>query len=778
LNPTQVRQTISGVNIVFRFKLKPGATFTAAELNALQRPFMFQFYKDELNQVIANSSKYLLVTGANGIGKTSFIDAWVDHLKNVAKSSGREILAIRVSQNVPADPQIQLKRLSGYLEHEPPSPGEPKKWDVSLKPEVKISPLLFEFKGVGAQVGGGGGVAPIRVEPPLDEKAKDAKEQLIKVANEKRGFILNKKFPLVIVAIEKIYSPELIGDIAEIFDANRGLSPENSIYFVVSGGLEVHTAWWSQRGKPSALLTGFTDVYLGHNWDLGGFCEQVIDGTSLTDRSMLFKFAKYLTITARGVSRDIWAVLFNKSKSGVNELEIERYAHFYDFLVADEAFMRRFAGELSHTYEEDEYMDRLKWATCTYLDWFLKEWIAEDRVITQQEIEKMSQNLANMLPDQELRKRFVKDLTDRLIIEKYLRKRGSKWYLPSLICLNPDCRYHYNRLDAKHCIKCGTRLPVEPGSLSLSKIICRNGHQNRKDAKFCHVCGLPLGGDETKIVTRPPTRPRTGRGAQLGDILGGRYKLLKIIGQGGFGRTFLAEDSNLFNTHVAIKEVTGDPQIAEQFQFEAKVLSALKHQNIVRVTDYFTEGEYNYLVMEFVAGETLEHHIEQSGKPFPVDIAARFILQMCDVLDYLHTRTPPVIHRDVKPANIIITPDDGIVLVDFGIAKINPMRQVTATGARAVTPGYSPPEQYSSGRTDARTDIYALGATFYFLLAGVTPPEAPNRLLHEDENELSDAIKNIAPKIQKIIHTAMSIQPTKRFQSAREMKQAIEQALK
>lgn len=766
-----------GMNPMFKYKLKSGAIFTATELNSMQRPFMFLFYKEELNQITVNNTKYLLVTGANGIGKTSFIDAWVDHLKSVAKSSGREVLAIRVTQNVPADPQIQLKRLSGYLEHEPPAVGEPKKWDVILKPEVRI-PLLFEFKGVGGQVSGGGGIISPRVELPLDEKAKDAKEQLIKVATKKRGMFYSKKYPIVIVAIEKIYSPELLGEIVEIFDANRGLSPENSIHFVVSGGLDVHSAWWSQRGKPKGLLTGFADMYLYHNWDLGGFCEQVIEQSSLTDPSMLFKFAKYLAITTRGVSRDIWSMLFAKSRSGVDELEVERYAHFYDLLIKDDAFLARFAGELSLAYSREEYIDRLKWAICTFLDWFLREWIAEDRIITQREIQNVSTEIAEMLPKPELRERFVNDLIARLIAGNYLKKRGDKWYLPNLICLNPECRYHYNRLDAKHCIKCGTKLPVEPGSLSLSKIICRNGHENRKYAKYCRECGSPLGGDETKTVEPPPTRPRTGQGAQIGELLDKRYKLLKTIGQGGFGRTFLAEDLRLFGVRVAIKEVVGDAQITEQFQFEAKVLTTLKHQNIVRVIDYLTKGEYSYLVMEFIEGETLEAHIQRLGKPFPIEIAAQFILQMCDVLNYLHSRLPPVIHRDIKPANILVTSDAGVILVDFGIAKSNSTRQVTASGARAVTAGYSPPEQYGSGGTDARSDIYALGATFYFLLTGIMPPEAPIRLMSEDESELLDAMTNIAPKIQKIIQTAMSIQPNKRFQTAMQMKQAIEQALK
>ena len=763
---------------MFEFKLKPGPVLTAAELSVKNRPHMFLFHKEELQQAIHDGSRYLLVTGANGTGKTSFIDALVDHFKESGKASGREIIIIRVTQNVPTDPKIQLRRLSGYLEHEPQSRGEPKKWDVIFKPELKVL-ALFEFKGIGGSVSGGGAAVLPRIEPPLDEKAKNAKEQLIKAAIQKRGMIL-KKFPIIIVALEKIYSPELLTDIAEIFDANRELSLENSIYFVVSGGLDVHAAWWSQRGKRNAMLTGFTDLYLGHKWDLGGFCERVIDGSSLTQRKIVFNFAKYLAVKARGTLRDIWQVLFAKSTTGVQELEIERYAHFYDLLVADEGFLGKFAGELMLSYARDEYMDRLKWSACKFTDWFLHKWIAEDRSITQPEIQSVVASIAEMLPDPEMRERFVNELITRLTDGKYLRKRGDKWYLPNLICLNPDCRYHYNRLHAKHCVRCGRKLPADIDSQRLgSTRICPKGHSNRKNARFCAECGAPLDGDPTKRVTTPPPfRPRDGNGAKFGQMLHSRYRILRLLGQGGYGSTFLAEDSNLFEKRVAIKEVVGDPEITAQFQLEARVLSTLKYQNIVGVTDYFAEGDYNYIVMDFVEGETLEDLVLRSGEPFPVKQAASFIIQMCDVLNYLHTRPTPVIHRDVKPANIIVTPQEQAILVDFGIAKINPSRAATSTGARAVTPGYSPPEQYGIRGTDQRSDIYALGATLYFLLTGKTATDALDRLTNESVDVFTKPIQGIPLRVQQVIITAMALQPNQRFASAMEMRRALEQALK
>ena len=163
--------------------------------------------------------------------------------------------------------------------------------------------------------------------------------------------------------------------------------------------------------------------------------------------------------------------------------------------------------------------------------------------------------------------------------------------------------------------------------------------------------------------------------------------------------------------------------------------------------------------MEFVQGEDLEQMMERTGGALPQEQVMKWILQIADALIYLHAQKPPIIHRDIKPANIRITPQGDAMLVDFGIAKVYDPNQKTTMGARAVTPGYSPPEQYGVGSTDAQSDVYALGATMYALLtgqdvppsvditAGAVPPPPPAQLVNPA----------IRPEISRALERAMQI---------------------
>jgi len=245
-----------------------------------------------------------------------------------------------------------------------------------------------------------------------------------------------------------------------------------------------------------------------------------------------------------------------------------------------------------------------------------------------------------------------------------------------------------------------------------------------------------------------------------------RYRIDSLLGQGGMGAVYRAWDLTL-NLSVAIKEnLESTPEAANQFTHEASILAHLSHPNLPRVTDFFTIlGHGQYLVMDFVEGEDLQSMLNRLGR-LPEPRVLNWISQVCEALAYLHSQPSPIIHRDIKPANIRIRPDGRAMLVDFGIAKVYDPHKSTTVGAKAVTPGFSPPEQYGAGLTDTRSDIYALGATLYTLLTGQVPPESVTRLTigtpllppHELNQEIS-------PQIEQAILRSTDLSTEQRYQS-------------
>lgn len=253
----------------------------------------------------------------------------------------------------------------------------------------------------------------------------------------------------------------------------------------------------------------------------------------------------------------------------------------------------------------------------------------------------------------------------------------------------------------------------------------------------------------------------------IGQILHERYRIDKLLGQGGMGAVYCASDLT-FNASVAIKEnqfIT--PESQKQFSREAELLYHLRHPNLPRVIDYFViPGQGQYLVMDYIEGEDLKEKLDRQGQ-VPQEQACAWIRQVLDALAYLHARQ--VIHRDVKPANIKITPDGRVVLVDFGLAKAGDLLQETTIGARGVTPGFAPLEQYGQSRTDVRSDIYSVGATLYNLLTGQVPPEAPKLATGEVYLVRPREIDpQISPQVEKALLRAMQTRPTDRFQSVQE----------
>ncbi|GEM_PF-61556 len=207
-------------------------------------------------------------------------------------------------------------------------------------------------------------------------------------------------------------------------------------------------------------------------------------------------------------------------------------------------------------------------------------------------------------------------------------------------------------------------------------------------------------------------------------ILENRYRIDELLARGGMGAIYRGFDLKL-QTPIAIKEnVFQTPQHIRQFEQEALILARLRHSGLPRVGDHFSFEGQQYLVMDFIEGQDLWEIMQQDEQPLPETQAVDYIRQICDAVRYLHEQNPPIIHRDIKPQNIKITPDGRAVLVDFGIAKVSGGGSQTYTGARNVTPGYSPPEQYSGEGTAPASDIYALGATLYSLLTCQKPPDS------------------------------------------------------
>jgi serine/threonine protein kinase/Tol biopolymer transport system component len=259
-----------------------------------------------------------------------------------------------------------------------------------------------------------------------------------------------------------------------------------------------------------------------------------------------------------------------------------------------------------------------------------------------------------------------------------------------------------------------------------------------------------------------------------GNLLNNRYRVIEILGRGGMGAVYHAVDESL-GVDVAVKEnlfTTDD--YARQFRMEAVILAGIRHPNLPRVTDHFViDAMGQYLVMDYIDGYDLRQHMEKEG-PISEEEAIRVGAAACDALSYLHSRKPPILHRDIKLGNIKISTDGQVYLVDFGLAKMGWEHEETMTGARAMTPGYSPPEQYGSARTDARSDIYSLGATLYAALTGIIPEDSLIRAVDGvNLTPLREHRPEISQRLAGVIEKALETSSTNRYQSAEAFKWAL-----
>ncbi len=291
------------------------------------------------------------------------------------------------------------------------------------------------------------------------------------------------------------------------------------------------------------------------------------------------------------------------------------------------------------------------------------------------------------------------------------------------------------------------------------------GSANGSQAAFCSTCGQALS---------PNAQSRTGL-LIPNHLLKQRYRILAQVGRGGFGAVYRAEDVQLGNRLVAIKEMSQygfAPQELQQaidaFQHEAIMLAGLRHPNLPRIYEQFAEIGRQYLVMDFIEGQTLETYLSQCGDSLPVDEVLQIGLQLCDVLDYLHSRQPPIIFRDLKPENVMISQDGQLSLIDFGIArhfKPGQSRDTIAFGS----PGYAAPEQYGKAQTTPRSDIYSLGAMLHHLLSGNDPSNSPFRFA---------SLQLPAPAgLEALIFQMVEINEDKRPESANVVKQELQRLI-
>jgi eukaryotic-like serine/threonine-protein kinase len=267
-----------------------------------------------------------------------------------------------------------------------------------------------------------------------------------------------------------------------------------------------------------------------------------------------------------------------------------------------------------------------------------------------------------------------------------------------------------------------------------------------------------------------------------GTILQGRYRILRQLGQGGMGAVYEAVDERL-DTTVALKETFfAEERLRKQFEREARLLARMHHPALPRVSDHFNEGDGQFLVMQYIAGEDLSEMLTARNAPFSESEVARWADQLCDALDYLHTQDPQIIHRDIKPQNLKLTARGQIVLLDFGLAK-GSVGQLTAVTTSAsifgYTPNYAPLEQVQGKGTDARSDIYALGATLYHLATNVKPPDALSRasaMVNGQPDPLLPAYE-VAPEVDagfaNVLGKAMSQKRDDRFMTANDMRRAL-----
>jgi serine/threonine protein kinase, bacterial len=283
--------------------------------------------------------------------------------------------------------------------------------------------------------------------------------------------------------------------------------------------------------------------------------------------------------------------------------------------------------------------------------------------------------------------------------------------------------------------------------------VCKH-EDNPEGSIFCRRCGQPIVSEENFI---------------------GSYQILRVLGRGGMGTTYLAWDRNRKVKNapmlLVLKEMNADmariAKARELFEREARILKSLEHPGIPKYFDFFVENNHKYIVMELIHGHNLEQFVNQRGATDP-DRTIRWMIQICEILEYLHNLEPPLVHRDVKPANLMLRNlDSRLMLLDFGAVK----ELGTALETRIGVEGYSAPEQYR-GKPCPQSDIYGVGTTIIFLMTGKAPMEFYRYQSNKFEFDIKN-IPNMPTNLGKVLSKACQPEPRDRYQTARELLVAL-----
>lgn len=338
---------------------------------------------------------------------------------------------------------------------------------------------------------------------------------------------------------------------------------------------------------------------------------------------------------------------------------------------------------------------------------------------------------------------------------RFCRMCGAALPSPSsAVRLCPRCGQPANP-QSRFCKSCG--YAIAPASIPQNGNCAKCGHPLRPNAPFCFNCGAPVYPlvAPTKPELLPSVIGRSSSGRLLGaSTLVDRYVILEQIAKGGMGAIYRAMDKRLGDKIVAIKEMkeaviapVEREQVIEAFKREAELLATLQHPNLVRVTDTFQVDAVHYMVMEYIPGKTLQALLDESQEPYTEEQVLNWARQLCSVLLYLHSQVPPIIYRDMKPANVMVVEGtDQVKLIDFGIARFYKPGKRKDT-MQFGTDGYAPPEQYGKMQTDIRADVYALGAVLHQLLTLRDPQTVLFKF---------PPVKDLNPKVSGRVNTAIA----------------------